>query len=160
MIPIKGDPSANNVVMDKVRADKLREVLDGHDGTWVAHPGLIPVAREVFDAHMRAPNQIHRQRNDVCVSENDLLAVPEGPRTVTALKNNINVAIQYVEAWLGGNGCVPLHNLMEDAATAEISRTQVSCHTILPCSLYWLYGRCCGSACTVNDPRRSAHRSQ
>lgn len=125
VIPIKDDLNANRAVMAKVQADKLREVKDGHDGTWVAHPGLIPIAKEIFDKHMQTPNQIHRQRNDVHVSAEDLLAVPQGPRTVAALHNNINVAIQYLEAWLGGNGCVPLHNLMEDAATAEISRTQV-----------------------------------
>ncbi|GAB4816176.1 hypothetical protein N2152v2_003222 [Parachlorella kessleri] len=129
MIPIKGDEEKNKAVideavMDKVRADKLREVLDGHDGTWVAHPGLIPIAREVFDEHMPTPNQISRQRDDVQVTADDLLAVPEGPRTEAALRNNINVCIGYVAAWLSGVGCVPLHNLMEDAATAEISRAQ------------------------------------
>ena len=124
-IPIKDDPAANAAVMDKVRADKLREVLDGHDGTWVAHPGLIPVAKAVFDEHMPAPNQIHRQRPDVVVTAAQLLAVPAGPRTLATLRMNINVSVQYLEAWLGGLGCVPLHNLMEDAATAEISRTQV-----------------------------------
>ena len=112
--------------MDKVRADKLREVKDGHDGTWVAHPGLIPIAKTVFDEHMRTPNQIvSKPRNDVTASESTLLAVPDGPRTLGALRMNINVSVQYLEAWMGGNGCVPLHNLMEDAATAEIYRTQV-----------------------------------
>ena len=125
-IPIKNDNAANQAVMDKVRADKLREVKDGHDGTWVAHPGLIPIAKTVFDEHMRTPNQIvSKPRNDVTASESTLLAVPDGPRTLGALRMNINVSVQYLEAWMGGNGCVPLHNLMEDAATAEISRTQV-----------------------------------
>jgi malate synthase len=124
-IPIKNDERANQAVMDKVKSDKLREVRDGHDGTWVAHPGLIKIARDIFDEHMKTPNQIDRLREDVSVTAADLLAVPDGPRTKAALRNNINVAIQYLEAWLGGNGCVPLHNLMEDAATAEISRTQV-----------------------------------
>lgn len=124
-IPIKNDQAANDAVMNKVKADKLREVKDGHDGTWVAHPGLISVAKAIFDEHMKTANQIHRLREDVRVTEEELLRVPQGPRTVAALRNNINVGIQYLEAWLGGNGCVPLHNLMEDAATAEISRTQV-----------------------------------
>ncbi|KAL6771959.1 MAS1B [Auxenochlorella protothecoides x Auxenochlorella symbiontica] len=124
-IPIKDDPARNAAVMDKVRADKLREVCDGHDGSWVAHPGLIPIAREVFDAHMPGPNQIHRQREDVEVTAAELLAVPEGPRTRAEMRQNVAVTIGYLAAWLGGNGCVPLHNLMEDAATAEISRAQV-----------------------------------
>ena len=124
-IPIKNDAAANNAVMEKVRSDKLREVTDGHDGTWVAHPGLIPIAKAVFDAHMKTPNQItSKLREDVVVTAAELLAVPDGPRTVNALRNNVSVSVQYLEAWLGGNGCVPLHNLMEDAATAEISRTQ------------------------------------
>lgn len=124
-IPIKNDAAANQAVMDKVRADKLREVTDGHDGTWVAHPGLISIAKSIFDDHMKTPNQItSKPRTDVNVAANELLAVPDGPRTVGALRMNINVSVQYLEAWLGGNGCVPLHNLMEDAATAEISRTQ------------------------------------
>ncbi len=124
-IPIKDDPAANEAAMAKVRADKLREVKAGHDGTWVAHPGLIGIAREVFDAHMPGPNQIDRQRDDVHVTAKDLLAVPTGARTEEGLRLNVRVGIQYLEAWLGGNGCVPLYNLMEDAATAEISRTQV-----------------------------------
>ena len=125
-IPIKNDPAANDVVMQKVRADKMREVTDGHDGTWVAHPGLISIAREIFDQHMKTPNQIEtKKREDVRVTAAQLLAVPDGPKTIATLRNNINVSVQYIEAWLGGNGCVPLHHLMEDAATAEISRTQV-----------------------------------
>ncbi len=124
-IPIKNNPEANQAAFDKVRADKLREVTDGHDGTWVAHPGLVPVALEVFNAHMPTPNQVARQRDDVQVSATDLLAVPAGPKTESGLRMNLSVGVQYVEAWLNGNGCVPLYNLMEDAATAEISRAQV-----------------------------------
>jgi len=123
-IPLK-DPAANEVALGKVKADKLREVTDGHDGTWVAHPGLVPVAKEIFDAHMKTPNQIHVKREDVNVTAADLLKPAEGTRTEAGLRNNINVGVQYLEAWLRGSGCVPLHNLMEDAATAEISRTQV-----------------------------------
>ena len=124
-IPIKDDPAANEAAMAKVRADKLREVKAGHDGTWVAHPGLIGLAREVFDAHMPGPNQIDRLRDDVNVSAADLLQVPQGTRTEEGLRLDVRVGIQYLEAWLRGNGCVPLYNLMEDAATAEISRAQV-----------------------------------
>jgi malate synthase len=124
-IPIRGDSDANERALDKVRADKLREVKDGHDGTWVAHPGLIPVARAIFDEHMPGPNQLDRKRDDVRVAQKDLLQVPEGKRTEGGLCHNIRVGILYLEAWLRGNGCVPLFNLMEDAATAEISRAQV-----------------------------------
>ncbi|KDD74227.1 malate synthase [Helicosporidium sp. ATCC 50920] len=126
VIPVKGDAGANKAAFDKVKGDKLREVSDGHDGSWVAHPGLVGLAREVFDAHMRSANQIAtKPRAEVRVSAEDLLRVPTGPRTVAALRNNISVGVSYLSAWLGGNGCVPLHNLMEDAATAEISRAQV-----------------------------------
>jgi malate synthase len=124
-IPIKNDPAANTAAMDKVRADKLREVLAGHDGTWVAHPGLIPLAREIFDAHMPGPNQLDKARDDVQADAAALVQVPAGTRTVAGLRHNVRVGIQYLEAWLGGNGCVPLYSLMEDAATAEISRSQV-----------------------------------
>ncbi len=106
-------------------ADKLREVGDGHDGTWVAHPGLVALAREVFDAHMTTPNQIHVKREDVHVTAQDLLRVPQGTRTEAGLRHNVRVGVQYLESWLRGSGCVPLYDLMEDAATAEISRTQV-----------------------------------
>jgi malate synthase len=123
-IPIKNDPVANEQAMEKVRADKRREAQDGHDGTWVAHPGLVPVALEIFNELMPTANQIHRQRLDVHVTDDDLLRVPEGPITEKGLRWNIRVGVQYLEAWLGGNGCVPLYNLMEDAATAEISRAQ------------------------------------
>jgi malate synthase len=124
-IPIKDDPVANAAAMEKVRADKLREVLAGHDGTWVAHPGLIAIAREVFDAHMPGKNQIDRARDDVRADAAALVQVPTGTHTLAGLRQNVRVGIQYLEAWLGGNGCVPLYSLMEDAATAEISRAQV-----------------------------------
>jgi malate synthase len=124
-IPIKDDPKASEEALERVRADKLREVTDGHDGTWVAHPGLVPLATQIFDEHMKTPNQIHRKREDVQVTARDLLTVPEGTRTEAGLRHNVRVGVQYLEAWLQGNGCVPLYNLMEDAATAEISRTQV-----------------------------------
>ncbi len=124
-IPIKNDPQANQAALDKVRADKLREVKDGHDGTWVAHPGLVRIAAEVFDEYMPQDNQIDRQRNDVQVSAGDLLMPSEGTITEAGIRLNLKVGIQYLEAWLGGNGCVPLYSLMEDAATAEISRAQV-----------------------------------
>ncbi len=125
-IPIKNDPKANEAALAKVREDKLREVTDGCDGTWVAHPGLVPLAKAVFDEHMPRPNQYDRQRPDVNVAAKDLLAfMPETPITEAGLRNNISVGIQYLGAWLAGNGCVPVFNLMEDAATAEISRSQI-----------------------------------
>jgi malate synthase len=124
-IPIKNDPAANDAAMAKVRADKEREAGDGHDGTWVAHPALVPLAKEIFDRLMKEPNQIARQRQDVHVTAADLLKVPTGDVTEGGLAANISVGIAYIEAWLRGTGCVPLHNLMEDAATAEISRAQV-----------------------------------
>ena len=126
-IPIKHDPAANEAALEKVRQDKLREVRAGHDGTWVAHPGLVPVAAQVFDAGMRggSPNQLHVARDDVRVTAADLLAVPDGEITEAGLRTNVDVGIQYLESWLRGVGCVPIYNLMEDAATAEISRSQV-----------------------------------
>jgi len=124
-IPVKGDPAANDAAFAKVRADKEREASAGHDGTWVAHPDLVPVALEVFDRLMPAPNQLGRLREDVSVGQADMLRVHEGPRTEVGLRENIRVGVQYVEAWLRGRGAVPLYNLMEDAATAEISRSQV-----------------------------------
>jgi len=125
-IPIKNDPVANEAALDKVRQDKLREVTDGCDGSWVAHPALVPIAREVFDKHMPQPNQYGKQRPDVNVGARDLLDFkPEAPITEAGLRNNISVGIQYLGAWLAGNGCVPVFNLMEDAATAEISRSQI-----------------------------------
>jgi malate synthase len=124
-IPIKDDPEANQRALEKVRADKLREVREGHDGTWVAHPGLVPIAKQVFDDGMPAPNQIDRTRDDVVADARKLVEPPPGTRTDAGLRHNIRVGIQYVEAWLGGQGAVPIYNLMEDAATAEISRTQI-----------------------------------
>ena len=125
-IPIKNDAAANDVAMARVKADKQREASDGYDGTWVAHPGLTAIAKAEFDAVMKTPNQITRQRDDVNVTAKDLLNFgPEGPITEAGLRMNINVGIQYIGSWLGGNGCVPIFNLMEDAATAEISRSQI-----------------------------------
>lgn len=150
-IPIKDDLEANQAALDKVRADKEREASDGHDGTWVAHPDLVTVAREVFDHHIggprklseeranlvpgahdvftktpqKGPNQLGKMREDVQVSATDLLQVPQGAITEAGLRNNISVAVQYLESWLRGQGCVPLYNLMEDAATAEIARAQL-----------------------------------
>jgi malate synthase len=124
-IPIKSDPAANEEALARVRADKEREARDGHDGTWVAHPGLVPVAKAEFDRYMQGANQIDRGRDDLAISARDLLTVPEGTITEEGLRTNVRVGVQYLEAWLRGNGCVPLYNLMEDAATSEISRAQV-----------------------------------
>jgi malate synthase len=124
-IPIRNDPAANDAAMAKVRADKEREAGEGHDGTWVAHPGLVAIAKEVFDKAMPGPNQIARKRQDVEVGAADLVQVPQGTITEAGLRQNVNVGIGYIESWLRGNGCVPLYHLMEDAATAEISRSQV-----------------------------------
>lgn len=124
-IPIRADPVANAAALDKVRADKLREVQDGHDGTWVAHPALVPIAREVFDQHMPTLNQISVVRDDLKITAQDLLTLPAGSKTEAGLQQNICVGILYLTYWLSGSGCVPLFNLMEDAATAEICRAQV-----------------------------------
>ncbi|MDX6748529.1 malate synthase A [Geminicoccaceae bacterium 1502E] len=125
-IPIKTDPKKNEEAMAKVRADKEREANDGHDGTWVAHPGLVPIAKEIFDRVMPEPNQVESGKQaDLTVSAEELIAAPKGSITEAGLRMNCNVGIGYTEAWLRGIGCVPLHNLMEDAATAEISRAQV-----------------------------------
>jgi malate synthase len=125
-IPIKNDPVANEAALAKVRADKEREATDGYDGTWVAHPGLVPIAKEIFDKHMPTPNQIHKQRPDVNSSAADLLNFkPEAPITEAGVRMNINIGVQYLGSWLAGVGCVPIFNLMEDAATAEISRSQL-----------------------------------
>jgi malate synthase len=124
-IPIKGDPAANEAALAKVRVDKEREVKAGHDGTWVAHPGLVSIAMDIFDREMTTPNQISNLREDVHVSEEDLLRIPTGLRTWEGLRHNIRVGVLYLESWLRGVGCVPIYNLMEDAATAEICRTQV-----------------------------------
>ncbi len=125
-IPVKNDPQANEAAFAKVRADKEREANDGHDGTWVAHPGMVQLAMEAFDARMKTPNQIDRKRDDVRVTAGDLLKFePRGPITEAGLRTNVSVGVQYLEAWLRGSGAVPLYNLMEDAATAEISRAQL-----------------------------------
>ncbi|MEO7478130.1 MAG: malate synthase A [Lysobacteraceae bacterium] len=124
-IPIANDPAANEAAMDRVRADKLREVLAGHDGTWVAHPALIPIAREIFDAHMPTPNQQHVSRDDVHVSRDDIIRPCIGTITRKGFENNVEVCVRYLAAWLDGQGCVPIHGLMEDAATAEIARAQL-----------------------------------
>jgi malate synthase len=124
-IPVKGDPSANDAALSGVRSDKLREVTDGHDGTWVAHPALVAVAREAFASHMQGDNQLDRLRDDVHVTYAELLQTPTGIRTENGVRLNVRVGVQYIEAWLRGHGAVPLYNMMEDTATAEISRTQL-----------------------------------
>ncbi len=125
-IPIKNDPAANEAALAKVRADKDREASDGHDGTWVAHPGLVALAKESFDKSMKSPNQIHKKRDDVNINAKELINFqPKIPITEQGLRININIGIQYLGAWLAGTGCVPIFNLMEDAATAEISRAQI-----------------------------------
>ena len=124
-IPIRDDPKANEAAMARVRADKLREANAGHDGTWIAHPGLAPIARDAFDAVMKGPNQLGVLRQEVGITPGDLLRVPQGEITEGGLRSCIRVGVQYIEAWLRGSGCVPLYNLMEDAATAEICRAQL-----------------------------------
>jgi malate synthase len=124
-IPIRNDTAANQRAVDKVRDDKLREVQAGHDGTWVAHPGLIPIAMEIFNKHMPTPNQIHVKREDVSVTAKDLLTFPKGQITVEGLRDNVRVGLLYLRAWVAGTGCVPINNLMEDLATAEICRSQL-----------------------------------
>ncbi|WP_043696362.1 malate synthase A [Luteibacter sp. 9133] len=124
-IPIRGDDAANDAAMAKVRADKLREVTAGHDGTWVAHPALVPVAMAIFDEHMPTSNQLHVTRDDVTVSRDALIAPAIGTVTRSGFDNNVEVCLRYTAAWLEGLGCVPIHNLMEDAATAEIARAQL-----------------------------------
>ena len=124
-IPINNDEAANEQALARVRADKLREVTAGHDGTWVAHPALIPVARAVFDEHMPGPNQHGTLRNDVHVTRDDLITPVAGSISRAGFEGNVEVCVRYLAAWLDGNGCVPIHHLMEDAATAEISRTQI-----------------------------------
>ena len=124
-IPIKNDDLANDLAFAKVFADKEQEVKNGHDGTWVAHPGLVSVAMNVFNRYMPTKNQIHVGRNDISISEADLVEIPKGTITEEGIRKNINVGILYIESWLRGNGAAALYNLMEDAATAEISRTQV-----------------------------------
>src|SRR5690606_38964188 len=120
-IPVKGDPAANDEAFAQVRADKLREVGMGHDGTWVAHPDLVPVAREVFDAEMPGLNQIRRQRQESRIEPAMLLRPHTGDVTEAGVRLNLSVAIEYLAQWLSGRGAVPINNMMEDAATAEIS---------------------------------------
>ena len=124
-IPIKNNPAANEAAFTKVRADKEREAGNGHDGTWVAHPDLVPVAMEVFNRLMPQPNQLDKAREDVNITQKDLLEVHEGTRSEEGFRENIRVGVQYLEAWLRGRGAVPIYNMMEDAATAEISRAQI-----------------------------------
>lgn len=125
-IPIKGDPEANNVAMTKVRNDKLREVTAGHDGTWVAHPDLVKIALEIFNEHMPQANQMHIRRDDVKVTATDLIDINfKGTITEESIRENIEIGLAYMEAWLRGVGCVPIFNLMEDLATYEISRSQL-----------------------------------
>ena len=124
-IPIKNNPEANAAAFAKVKADKEREAGNGHDGTWVAHPDLVPVAMEVFNRLMPEPNQLSKLREDVSVSRADLLEPHQGTRTEAGFRENIRVGVQYMEAWLRGRGAVPIYNMMEDAATAEISRAQI-----------------------------------
>ncbi len=124
-IPISGDPQANEQALARVRADKLREVKNGHDGTWVAHPALIPVARAAFDEFMQGPNNLHVAREDVDATRDGLIAPSGGTITRDGFTGNIDVCVRYLAAWLDGLGCVPINHLMEDAATAEISRTQL-----------------------------------
>jgi malate synthase len=138
-IPVKNDPAANEAAFAKVRADKEREAGDGHDGTWVAHPDLVPVAMEVFNRVMPQKNQLNRMRDDIVITRDQLVEVHPGTRTEGGLRENIRVGVQYIEAWLRGRGAVPLYNLMEDAATAEISRAQI---------WQWLYHKA-----TLNDGR-------
>ncbi|GAB1595203.1 malate synthase A [Lysobacter claricitrinus] len=124
-IPISNDTDANDAALAKVRADKLREVTAGHDGTWVAHPALIPLAQAVFDERMPGAHQKHVLRDDVLVTRDDLITPPRGSITRAGFEGNVEVCVRYLAAWLDGNGCVPIHWLMEDAATAEIARTQL-----------------------------------
>jgi len=124
-IPNRKDPEANQIALDKVRADKEREARNGHDGTWVAHPDLVPVAMEVFNALMPTPNQLYVKREDVKIGQKELLEVHKGSKTEAGFRENIRVGVLYLEAWLRGRGAVPIYNLMEDAATAEISRSQI-----------------------------------
>ena len=124
-IPVKTDEAANEMALQKVRADKEREVRLGHDGTWVAHPGLVKIAREVFDAGMPGKNQLHVLRDDASIAREDLLRVPGGSVTSTGVRTNVSIGLRYLESWLGGRGCVPINGLMEDAATSEISRAQL-----------------------------------
>jgi malate synthase len=124
-IPIRNDPAANAAAMERVREDKLREAKAGHDGTWIAHPGLAAIAMQAFESVMPGVNQLDVRRDDVHASAADLVRIPDGAITEAGIRLNIRVGVQYLESWLGGNGCVPLYHLMEDAATAEICRSQI-----------------------------------
>lgn len=124
-IPVKNDPKVNQSALEAVRKDKEREAHDGHDGTWVAHPGLVQLATDVFDKLMPTPNQVNKMPEGKPPTPQDLLQVPDGARTEAGLRRNVSVCLGYLESWLRGQGCVPLFNLMEDAATAEISRAQL-----------------------------------
>jgi malate synthase len=124
-VPIKGDPEANEAALSKVRADKEREAGDGHDGTWVAHPALVPIATEIFDKHMPQPNQLDKLREDVSMEAADLLKPATGQITAGGIQNNVSAALRYMASWLSGQGCVAIRHLMEDAATAEIARAQL-----------------------------------
>ena len=124
-IPIKNDDEANMAALNKVKMDKKREASSGHDGTWIAHPGLAPIAMDAFNNAMSGKNQIDKELTSCTIIQSDLLKVPSGEITEDGVRENIRVGVQYLEAWLCGNGCVPLYNLMEDAATAEISRSQL-----------------------------------
>ena len=125
-IPIRNDPEANAAALAKVRADKEREAADGHDGTWVAHPGLVPIALEAFERTARGPNQLDRRARSALTPLRERAALrARGTITEAGVRSNLEVGVRYVEAWLGGLGCVPIHHLMEDAATSEISRTQL-----------------------------------
>ena len=124
-IPIKGDEKANQQAIEKVKSDKLREAKNGHDGTWVAHPGLISIAMDIFATHMDGVNQMNQTFDDLVITQKDLLMVPEGKITEEGFRLNVETAVQYTQEWLCESGCVPLNNLMEDAATAEISRAQI-----------------------------------
>ncbi|MEJ7654391.1 MAG: malate synthase A [Chloroflexia bacterium] len=161
-IPIRSDPQANADALDKVRQDKEREAGDGHDGTWVAHPGLVETAMRVFDAVMPGPNQIERKREDVHTTAADLLQASEGEITEAGMRTNISVGVQYIEAWLRGNGAVPINNLMEDAATAEISRAQIWQWVRNPAGVL-VDGRkvtpACSTSCSGRRRRRYAKRS-
>lgn len=126
-IPIRDDQNANSSAMEKVKRDKIREVTLGHDGTWVAHPNLVPVAKEIFNTYMPCPNQIHVLKENLVITAKDLInpTIKGGAITEEGVQVNVSIALQYMEAWLRGTGCVPIHHLMEDAATAEISRSQL-----------------------------------
>jgi malate synthase len=151
-IPIRNDSVANAAAMEKVRKDKLREVQAGHDGTWVAHPDLVKLAREIFGQYQLGPNQMYVRREDVVVGQKDLLnmKIPNGKITNAGIGVNVSIALQYMEAWLRGVGCVPIHNLMEDAATAEISVTFCRIIVFVNSSVALTVVAMCSSSCTYD----------